>query len=619
MDWITIIWSASMGACLVLALIHLFAWFHRGMRQVSGLCFPILALGIIALGICELNTMRAESAAAYARVMQHGHLIFACTVAASLWYVHTQFGTGKPWLLGAALMLRAGSVLANYTTGDCLHFLAIEQLATLNFLGEPIRIVDVALPNPWVRIGQLATVVQIAYVTDASLRLWRKGKPGDRRRAFWIGGSSVLLFFVGFAIAGLIAAGQLKAPILVSFPFFGMVLAISYDMGRSLIEGARVAEELEATQRRMALASSAGHLAFWEWDLRQDRIWISEDGWVVFGIEPSAHLDFKTCMQHVHESDRAYLEMLVRESITSSGDFTAEFRVCKPNSEPRWLTTAGHVERSPTGEPTLFRGFSIDITGWKLAEAEAAEQRSQLAHLSRIGTLGELAGALAHELNQPLTAILSNAEVASLGFSQQPPDLRDMDVILGEVVKNAIRAGGIIHSMRAMFARNSSPELKPVDVNVLIASTLALLKGEITRRKARVEVTSAPSLPCVMANFVELQQVLINLVLNALEATKPSPDNTRCGDAPRLHVRTAHKGESILIEVADNGVGIAPEHFARVFTPFFSTKPGGSGLGLGLPISRSIVRRFGGELIALPQSAAEGAVFQIRIPACGKV
>lgn len=291
-----------MGVCLILALMHFLIWF-RDRNSWSSFCFPVIALGIIGLGFCELALMLTDSPEEFVRIVRRGHVFFGVTVAASLLFVHLDFGTGRRWLLLLALGLRTAAVTANLVTDGSLHFISIQSLEKIHFLGESVSIAGEATENPWVRLGQLAALAQIAYVTDASIRLWRCGGRINRHRAAWIGGSTVLLFLVGLVLVGLISVGALRAPILVSFPFFGMVLAIGYEMSSSLIRTAQLAKELEANERRLALAGAAGRIAFWEWDLKNDRIWFSNDGWAVFGIEPVGEVNFERFIKLVHEDD----------------------------------------------------------------------------------------------------------------------------------------------------------------------------------------------------------------------------------------------------------------------------------------------------------------------------
>lgn len=599
-----------MGACLILALMHLLVW-CRDCRSLPNLLFPVIALAIIGLGACELSLMQSDSPEAFLRTVRSGHLVFGVVVISSLLFIHFLFGTGRTWLLLTAIGLRAAAVLANYTTGASLHFLSIDTLGQVSFLGESVSIVGEAVENPWVRLGQLAAIAQTIYASDASLRLWRKGGKVNRRRAIWIGGSTALLFLAAMVVSGLISSGALSAPMLVSFPFFGMVLAISHDMSRELQRTARLVEALETSERRLSLAGSAGLLAFWEWDLRKDSIWISENGWEIFGIRPTASLGFREFLEHVHDADRDQLERAVRECLETTGSYAAEFRVGPAEGPVRWLSASGTIETSETGEPLLFRGVSIDVTSKKEAEAEATLQRSELALLARASTLGALSGSLAHELNQPLTAILGNAQAGRRRLGHANPDPAELEEILDDIVADTKRAGGIVHGMRAMFARDTDLDLAAVDLNAVVRDSLALIHGEIVARKGSVDVTPSPDSPRVMGKVVELQQVVINLVLNGLDASpsRDSPEN-----APRVWIRIEGGGETALIEVTDNGTGISAGNHARLFEPFFSTKSERGGLGLGLSISRGIVERFGGTLEALPGRPGDGAVFQVRLP-----
>jgi len=603
-----------MGACLVLALMHLLVW-CRDRRSLANLFFPVIALGIIAMGACELQLMRTGSTEVYLETVSLGHLLFGIVVPASLLFVHCLFGTGNRGLLALAIGLRAAAVVANYMTGPSLHFLSIESLDRISFLGESVSIVGQAIENPWVRLGQIAAIAQIVYVADASLRLWRRGNALDRHRAFWIGGSMVVLFLLAMAIAGLISAGVLRAPMLVSFPFFGMVLAISYNMSRDLQRSALLARELEASERRLALAGSAGRLAFWEWELKKNRIWISPDGWAVFGITPAADLGFERFMEHVHKDDRSRLEEIVQESVEKTGSYVAEFRVGRTGEPVRWLSASGRVEKNGAGEPVLFRGIAIDVTRKKETETEAALQRSELTHLSRVSTLGALSGTLAHELNQPLAAILSNAQVGRRRIGSDPPDLAEIEDILADIVEDTKRAGGIVHGMRAMFAKDTALDLVPIDLNAVITGSLSLLHGEIVARKGTVDFSPGDPLPPVMGGFVELQQVLVNLILNGLDACREEPESGPVSrEAPCLRIRVEPSKDGVVIDVADNGPGITPGNRERLFEPFFSTKSGKGGLGLGLSISCGIVERFGGTLEALSSEPGNGAVFRILLP-----
>ncbi len=241
----------------------------------------------------------------------------------------------------------------------------------------------------------------------------------------------------------------------------------------------------------------------------------------------------------------------------------------------------------------------VDITQRRQAEQE-------LARLSRISILGEFAGAIAHELNQPLAAMLSNSQVGSSMMDEPQPDKVEMKAILDDITADAKRAGGIIHGMRAMFKKEGAVPDEAVDVNEAVKQLLDLLHSEIMARKVKVDLRLGGPLPCVPAGRVELQQVLMNLLLNALDALRGAAVTH-----PRITLSTALEADRVLISVQDNGPGIPPQILERLFEAFTTSKP--TGLGLGLAISQGIIKRFGGELSG-ENHAEGGAVFRIKLP-----
>jgi signal transduction histidine kinase/ligand-binding sensor domain-containing protein len=237
--------------------------------------------------------------------------------------------------------------------------------------------------------------------------------------------------------------------------------------------------------------------------------------------------------------------------------------------------------------------------------ARADESRLELAHLSRVSILGELAGTLAHELNQPLAAMLSNAQVGGRMLAAGQFDPIEIPAIFADIADDAKRAGGIIHGMRAMLKKDAPAEKQVLDLNDAVTQVLGLLHSEIIGRKVEAALQLDPSLPTALANHVEFQQVLINLILNGLDAMAAAPQR-----GP-LRISTARQETSVSVAVHDSGPGLPPEILDRLFAPFVTTKPGG--LGLGLSISRSIMQRCGGELQA-ENHPTGGALFRIVLP-----
>lgn len=247
-----------------------------------------------------------------------------------------------------------------------------------------------------------------------------------------------------------------------------------------------------------------------------------------------------------------------------------------------------------------------DVTEQRRIEREAQEQRQEMTHLTRVAVLGQLSGALAHELNQPLTAILSNAQAAQRFLARESVDLDEVREILGDIVNEDKRAGEVIRRLRALLKRGET-QFHPVTVNEVVSEALELARGDLVARNVTVNTRLAPTLPTVRGDRVQLQQVLLNLIVNASEAMNEIKLEDR-----RLTIATElDGGGEIRISVADGGPGIPAERLETLFQPFFTTKE--HGLGLGLPISRSIVTAHGGRLWA-ESKADGGATFCVTLP-----
>jgi C4-dicarboxylate-specific signal transduction histidine kinase len=251
------------------------------------------------------------------------------------------------------------------------------------------------------------------------------------------------------------------------------------------------------------------------------------------------------------------------------------------------------------------RGVSLDVTDRKTMELEAAQHRNELAHLTRVNTLGELSGALAHELNQPLGIILSNAQAAQELLAQQPPDVAEVRDILSDIVAADRRAGDIIERLRHLLKRGE-PSLRPLSLNDVIEDVLQLAQADLVGRGVAVVRELARELPPVVGDRVALQQLVLNLTLNAAEAM-----SANAPDARRLQLQTQLREGRVRVSVRDEGAGL-PGDVERLFQPFYTTKP--QGLGMGLAICRTIVTAHRGRLWAEP-NAGRGAVFHFELPA----
>ena len=262
-----------------------------------------------------------------------------------------------------------------------------------------------------------------------------------------------------------------------------------------------------------------------------------------------------------------------------------------------------------TSEGFFVLASIIDITERKRAEMETARQRNELAHASRLTMMGELTASIAHEINQPLGAILSNAETAEILLQSKQPRLEEVQQILADIRKDDQRASEVIRRMRELLLKREL-ELKLIDLNAVASDVLRLVDGETHRRGVEIEKQFADILPAVRGDVIHLQQVLLNLILNGMEAMSESSKNRR------LTMRTVYDGKgNVEVAVEDLGPGIPPDRLPRLFDSFFTTKT--HGMGLGLSIVRSIVEAHGGRIWAENNSSG-GACFRFALPVNGK-
>jgi C4-dicarboxylate-specific signal transduction histidine kinase len=285
---------------------------------------------------------------------------------------------------------------------------------------------------------------------------------------------------------------------------------------------------------------------------------------------------------------------------------TYEHQVTGKGGHRAWQQWTDHVICDSAGRVVELQGIGRDITELKKAKREIRERRKEVTHLTRIASLGELSGALAHELNQPLTAILSNAQAAQRLLARKVVDLPEVREILQDIVVDDNRASEVIRRLRVLF-KKGDVQLQAIDVNEVTSEVLDLARSELLTHQVTGNFQLAPALPAVRADRIQLQQVMLNLVVNACEAMSATDPDKR-----ELNVATACGDDGyVRVEIADRGPGVSPDAINRLFDPFFTTKV--NGMGLGLSISRSIVAAHGGRL-AVRNNPDCGATFVVELP-----
>jgi C4-dicarboxylate-specific signal transduction histidine kinase len=283
------------------------------------------------------------------------------------------------------------------------------------------------------------------------------------------------------------------------------------------------------------------------------------------------------------------------------------------NGSPIYVRASGKPVLDANGEFRGYRGTGADVTALRTAEAEARtserryrEAQLELAHANRVATMGQLTASIAHEVNQPITAAITYALAARRWLSAEPPDFHEVDDALALIVKEGNRAGEVVGRIRALI-KKAPPRKDAVAINDAVLEVIALTRTEAANNNVSVRTQLAEGLPRVQGDRVQLQQVLLNLILNAIEAMR------EVGDAEReLLISSRNQPDGVSVEVRDSGPGFAPAALERVFEAFYTTKAGG--LGLGLSICRSIIEAHNGRLWARP-NVPRGAIFGFIAPA----
>jgi PAS domain S-box-containing protein len=433
---------------------------------------------------------------------------------------------------------------------------------------------------------------------------------------FGLGGISVSMLIVTFqAIWGTMRGhgpflAQTPAENALALQLFLLVTATPLMLLAVVIdEERRSREALRESASLMGLAAEAGDLAMWVWDVSANNVWMTERGRSLFGLEPDTRLDFAATLDRVHPEDRSAREGAIAQALRTRGEYDMEYRLLYADGVVRWIHGRGRVAPDDGTGPKLF-GVAMDVTARKQAEASAAQQRAELEHVARVATLGELTATLTHELGQPLAAILNNAYAGVRLLNAPEPDLQEVRSTLADICEVTERAGDVIGGLRAMLKRDSAAEpLTNIDLNNVIRIVERIVRGDASLHKVTVHLDLSADLRPVKGDSVQLQQVILNLMLNAFSAMS----GTGLDGALRLVVRTNSIAPSnVLVEVQDRGTGIASEKLESIFDPFITSKP--EGLGLGLSICRSIVERHGGTIRAT-NNPDRGATFSITLPA----
>jgi PAS domain S-box-containing protein len=382
----------------------------------------------------------------------------------------------------------------------------------------------------------------------------------------------------------------------------------------NLVRRRRAERSLSESEARVTLAAEAAHLGVWELNTTTGEMWVSDKIRELFELDAGETADHATLGDRVHPGDQAARAAAIDGAIRGHGEYEIEYRIVLRDRTVRWISERGRCMNDAEGRPTRLLGVSRDITERKeavsareRAEEAARRQREQIELLGRASVLGELTASLAHELNQPLTAIVANAGAGVRfidGGKFEPGTLRE---IFSDVGLDGRRARDIIQSVRAAIKRGDSVRGR-IGINSVVTNVALMVRPDAAVSSCEVELSLAENLPPIEADPIQMQQVLINLVTNAFHAMSETPAALR-----KVEITTRPDGnESVRVTVRDHGTGISPEIQERLFEHFYTTRK--DGLGMGLAIVRSMVEAHGGRITA-GNAEGGGACFDVRLPA----
>jgi PAS domain S-box-containing protein len=597
MNWITVIWPMVAAACLTLGLIELRIGVGQRPRAPR-LLFALSAFAVAAIAALELALLRADTLAQWWPVMRGLDIAVGVMLVSLAAFVWVYFGTGNKWLAWLVACLYVAGLMFDYLPGGGMTYEKVTGFRTVTTFGGVTFNVAEGVPNPWNVLPYLAVLALIVFVGDASVRLWRRG---GRRRAAVVGGAVVFFLIAAGGHSALVETGIVETPYLISWCYLAILLAMASELNADVWAAAQLSRKLQESESRMQLAGAAASLGMWTWDIAGDSVWATTQARSLLGFSATEPLSLARVLGAAHAEDRGTVERAIREAGAGNTELDLEHRVVDPDGGIRWVTLRGHAE---TGGVRLL-GVVIDITERKGVELQAAKDRLALQHMTRVSLLGQLSASIAHQLNQPLAAILGNAEAAQKMLERENVDHVELREICNDIVSEDIRASQVIQRLRDLYKRGE-PKMERVNLNQLALETLDLVRNELLNRHVAFDTEFASTLPDIEGDAVQLQQVVLNLVLNAVDAMRTTAVEER-----KLTIRTETDATHVRLCVVDHGQGIAAADLKRVFDAFWTTKAGG--MGMGLALCESITAAHHGS-IAAANNAGGGATFCITLP-----
>jgi PAS domain S-box-containing protein len=597
MSWITVVWSTNAAACLTLAAIYFVVWCkQRGSWMY--LAFSCSAVAGAALTAFELTQLRAHTVEQYSAVLRWTQFPVWTLVVSLVIFVRLHFHAGRPWLAWSVCGLRTFALILNFILIPNLSYREITSLRRVWWWGDETVSVPVGVTNPWILVAQLSSLLLIVFFIDATITVWRRDK---RKRGLGVVLSLFSLIAVGQAL--LVVWGIIQVPFLACFAILGLLAVMGYELSSDIFRAAKLARELEISEKRFNLAADSANLGMWEWDLEKDEIWVTPTRRAQLGFSPSERITFDELISRWHADDREKVRQAVNEAIQEGKDYQAEFRVVRANGSMHWVCARGRVHLDEQRKPKRLTGISLDITARKEAEALARQQRHELEQLRQQRTaflereIAERARLereviescareqrrIAYELHDGVgQQLVSIALSAKLLEEQLRPDRPGEAEKASAIVRLANEAARQVRlTARSLEGADGVGDLKTA------LESLAMNISQNCRVKSVVKAngTSSPISAPVSAQLYRIAQEAMR---NALEH----------GAAREVLIQLTFGPEDMVLTVQDDGKG-------------FDGKANGH--GMGLRIMRYRAQCIGGscEVHAGP---SQGTVVHCRVP-----
>jgi PAS domain S-box-containing protein len=586
--------ALSMGAVQTL-------YFVRNRANTASLLAAVMSLGAAATALLEMGVAKTADPATTQTLLFFVNISIFALLVPMVWFVHIFLSNDRTWLLWTITGIWTLAMVVNVVMPGNLTFTSLDRLEQgVTAWGETWS-QPVGDANPFRVTTDIATLLIILYVLDASVRSYRAG---DRRNALVVGGA--ILFFI--VLAGihtpLVDGGIVKTPYMISWAF----VAIAIALGAEIVDRASRSAALGVALRDEEL----------RWRTLVENVELGVLGGTVDGNISYSNrfmeemLGYGRTALHGHNISeftppglRSEMELRLQRARIHGPPPRVEFPLVDAGGGIRHMRWSLVAVRGGGDRITGYIAICEDMTALKNAEQDLRDSERTIERFDRASFLVEIASGLAHDLNQPLAAILANAQAGRRMIEQDPPPLEEIAEILDDIAEDDMRAGSVIQSMRGLLQKGEMSSAE-ADLRELISKVRLMLEGDLRQAGIRLETDYPDDLPPVLVGKTEIQQVVMNLLVNAIRIlrTEKVPD-------PVIAIGARREGSRIEVSVTDNGPGLDAEECARIFERFYTTRK--DGLGMGLPISKRIVELHGGALACSSRPGA-GATFTFSVP-----